>query len=59
MVEMVDAEVGRVYDALRGSRHAENTLFVSQRVRRPHRPASQTQIVRESLNKQDQPVGPR
>lgn len=28
MVEMVDAEVGRVYDALRHSRHAENTLFV-------------------------------
>lgn len=28
MVEMADAEVGRVYDALRHSRHAENTLFV-------------------------------
>ncbi|MHC4116436.1 MAG: sulfatase family protein [Planctomycetota bacterium] len=28
MVEMVDAEVGRVYDALRHSRHAENTLFI-------------------------------
>jgi arylsulfatase A-like enzyme len=28
MVEMVDAEVGRVYDALRQSRHAENTLFI-------------------------------
>jgi arylsulfatase A-like enzyme len=28
MVEMVDAEVGRVYDALRHSRHAKNTLFI-------------------------------
>ena len=28
MVEMVDAEVGRVYDALQQSRHARNTLFV-------------------------------
>ena len=28
MVEMVDAEVGRVYDVLRNSRHADNTLFV-------------------------------
>ena len=28
MVEMVDAEVGRVYDALRHSRHAQNTLFI-------------------------------
>jgi arylsulfatase A-like enzyme len=28
MVEMVDAEVGRVYDALRHSRNSENTLFV-------------------------------
>ncbi|MHC4628730.1 MAG: sulfatase family protein [Planctomycetota bacterium] len=25
---MVDAEVGRVYDALRHSRHSENTLFI-------------------------------
>ena len=28
MVEMVDAEVGRVYDAVRHSRQAENTLFM-------------------------------
>jgi len=28
MVEMVDAEVGRVFDALRNSRHARNTLFI-------------------------------
>lgn len=28
MVEMVDAEVGRVYDALRHSRHADNALFI-------------------------------
>ncbi|MFQ6131343.1 MAG: sulfatase [Armatimonadota bacterium] len=28
MVEMVDREVGRVYAALRSSRHADNTLFI-------------------------------
>jgi arylsulfatase A-like enzyme len=28
MVEMVDAEVGRVYDTLRNSRHARDTLFI-------------------------------
>jgi len=28
MVEMVDAEVGRVHEALRHSRYAENTLFI-------------------------------
>lgn len=28
MVEMVDAEIGRVYDALRASDHADNTLFI-------------------------------